>query len=395
MTGTKYLSELVDCSTFEKNKLNIIKAPTGSGKTYFALKYIPSLVNNALHQMVYLIDTINGKEQILKNYNATTEPWGWWKGIARGEIWFEPDGRVVIMTYAKFGYILENAPDIHKQFDYIICDELHSLIKFQNFSPKPNCHSIAKRGLEAAVENDSTVVIALSATPDPVKKNFKAPYIEVPIDSKELIQYEVHEVCRYSNLKELFPTLKPEDIGICYVSHISKMIQVEELARSLGFSPIAIWSISNSDHPMTEEQLSVRTSILNTFTIPPQYNLLIINSSSETSLKIKSKVDYVIVHSTNSDTQVQVRGRVNSDLVRIYLLRDGNPVNLVVPEEYLGTKLFVEDKKKLCEILNIWDERGRLCKWNTIHKLLIDHDYEIKEGRTKNLRYAVITQSPK
>lgn len=41
MRGTKYLSKLVDVGAFQKNKLNIIQAPTGSGKSYFALKYIP------------------------------------------------------------------------------------------------------------------------------------------------------------------------------------------------------------------------------------------------------------------------------------------------------------------------------------------------------------------
>ena len=34
MTGTKYLSELVDSSALQKGTLNIIKAPTGSGKTW-------------------------------------------------------------------------------------------------------------------------------------------------------------------------------------------------------------------------------------------------------------------------------------------------------------------------------------------------------------------------
>ena len=72
MKGTKYLSELVDVQIFEKSKLNIIKAPTGSGKTYFALNFIPSLAYNALYNVVYLIDTINGQEQILRNYTAVS-----------------------------------------------------------------------------------------------------------------------------------------------------------------------------------------------------------------------------------------------------------------------------------------------------------------------------------
>ena len=50
MKGTKYLSEMIDMGMMKKDKLNIIKAPTGSGKTYFALTYIPSLVHDALHK---------------------------------------------------------------------------------------------------------------------------------------------------------------------------------------------------------------------------------------------------------------------------------------------------------------------------------------------------------
>ncbi len=57
MRGTKYLSELVDTNLLKKDKLNVIYAPTGSGKTYFALTYFPQLVYNANHCIVYLIDT--------------------------------------------------------------------------------------------------------------------------------------------------------------------------------------------------------------------------------------------------------------------------------------------------------------------------------------------------
>ena len=63
MKGSRFLTELVDCSTFQKGKLNLIEAPTGCGKTYFALKHIPSLVKNPLYKVAFLIDTTNGKEQ--------------------------------------------------------------------------------------------------------------------------------------------------------------------------------------------------------------------------------------------------------------------------------------------------------------------------------------------
>lgn len=104
MRGTKYLSELVDCSTLQKGHLNVIKAPTGSGKSYFALNYIPSLTEDAIHDVVYLIDTINGKEQIVRNYNAISEYHKWSQEVEEDGMWFDPNNQVVVLTYAKFGY---------------------------------------------------------------------------------------------------------------------------------------------------------------------------------------------------------------------------------------------------------------------------------------------------
>ena len=76
------------------------------------------------------------------------------------------------------------------------------------------------------------------------------------------------------------------------------MLAIRNLALRAGLSPVCIWSIKNEAYTMTEEQLAVRDSILQEYKIPDAYNFLIINSSSETSIKIKSPVDYVIVNST-------------------------------------------------------------------------------------------------
>lgn len=148
MLGTKYLSELVKPDMLAKDKLNIIKAPTGSGKTYFALTAIPAMLHDALHKVVYLIDTINGKEQLLRNYNARPIYRGWAGEVSEEGIFFVGDERVVIITYAKFGYLLEQEPDFHTHFDYIICDELHSLIEFQYFAAQPNLHSVLREAYQ-------------------------------------------------------------------------------------------------------------------------------------------------------------------------------------------------------------------------------------------------------
>lgn len=103
--GTKYLSELIQMNLLQKNKLNIIKAPTGSGKTYFALTALPSTVEKPDRKIVYLIDTINGKQQILQNYNAKPIYSNWVSDVQDCDIeirfdddeMYETDRRVVIM----------------------------------------------------------------------------------------------------------------------------------------------------------------------------------------------------------------------------------------------------------------------------------------------------------
>ena len=392
MKGTKYLSELVDCSALQKGQLNVIKAPTGSGKTYFALNYIPSLTNDALHNVVYLIDTINGKEQIVRNYKATSEYYGWSKEVELGGMWFEPDNRVVVITYAKFGVLVEQNIEFYKNFSYIICDEIHSLLRFQNYSKKPNYHSIARQVLEQAVKQKSGIVIALTATPDTIKNQFNAPSAEIVINQEELIQYDIKQVEGYTNPITVLSKVDVGTVGLCYFSRIHQMIEFEQEAKQMGFSPVSIWSINNKDHPMNDEQLETRRSILESWTIPPQYDLLIINSSSETSLKIKSKVDYVIVHSSNPDTQVQVRGRINSDLMTLYLPVEGVS-EIVVPSEYLGKRLFQGDKQALAEALNLRNTNNRPYRWPTVKNLLIESDYSVIEARQGNLRYVVIEPS--
>ncbi len=392
MKGTKFLSELVDCSTLQKEQLNIIKAPTGSGKSYFALHHIPSLTEDAVHNVVYLIDTINGKEQIVRNYNAISEYHGWSQEVKEEGFWFDPNNKVVVITYAKFGYLFTKYTDFYKKFAYIICDELHSLLKFEKFSKQPNFHSLARIALELAVKDSPATVIALTATPDRVYEEFNAPASEILIDQNELKQYEVKETIEYSSLNSVLDQVDIGSIGLCYTSRISKMIDFENVAKGMGFSPICIWSTNNADHRMNEEQLEARRSILEDWVIPPQYDLLIINSSSETSLKIKSHVDYVIVNSSNPDTQIQVRGRINSDLQTLYLPTNDVPT-VNVPSEFLGKRLFRDEKQKLITALDLRNKNNRLCGWPTVRDTLIDNDYQITEARYNNLHYAIIEPS--
>lgn len=392
MTGSKFLSELISLDTLQKDKLNIVDSPTGSGKSYFALHTLPDTLKDAYHRIVYLIDTINGKEQILENYNATVYSRYWESEVlSDGEIDCYESQKVVIMTYAKFGLIVSQNFDFPSCFDYIICDELPSTVKFEMYDRGINTHSLAISGIESAVRNDRTIVIALTATPFLIKDRFDVPLYTVPIDKSELKRYETGKFISYNTIDSILPTLDKTKTGLCYCYHIRTMERLETEARKLGFHPISIWSIRNKDHPMNEEQLAVRESILKEFTLPSEYNLLFINASSETSLKIKSPMDYAIINSLDEDTQIQVRGRINNDLPLVYLpSQSGGVIELYVPDSFMFTWLFKKDRDRLCQSIALRNHNNRLCKWPTVRRSLEQVGYIIQSGRWNNYRYYVI-----
>ena len=318
MKGSRFLTELVDCSTFQKGKLNLIEAPTGCGKTHFALKHIPSLVKKPLYKVAFLIDTTNGKEQIMRKYHSAPATLDWQKSVETEMINFADEQHIVAMTYAKFGKMCERDASFVDKLDYIICDEIHSLILFMHIPSPDAYHKIAKLEIERVVRGGKATVIALTATPRKVHQWLRCEVNQIEVDKEQLVQFETKQTVGYNSLKTIINKVSKDEIGLCYTRQIRKMKEIEAMASAAGLSPICVWSTNNTEHPMNENQFAARKEILENSAIPPQYNLLIINSSSETSIKIESHVDYVIVDCKDEDSQVQVRGRVNSDLERLY-----------------------------------------------------------------------------
>ena len=391
MKGSRFLTELVDCSTFQKGKLNLIEAPTGCGKTYFALKHIPSLVKNPLYKVAFLIDTTNGKEQIMRKYHSAPATLDWQKSVETEMINFADEQHIVAMTYAKFGKMCKENASFVDKLDYIICDEIHNLIAFTHIPSTNNYHVLAKMAIEQVVRGSKATVIALTATPRKVHQWLQCEVKQIEIDKERLVRFETRQTVGYNNLKAVVSQVSKDEIGLCYTRQIRKMKEIEAMAAAAGLSPICVWSTNNTEHPMNENQLAARKEILENSAIPPQYNLLIINSSSETSIKIESHVDYVIVDCRDEDSQVQVRGRVNSDLERLYVPSD-KVSSLDVREDFLNRKLFDSDKEALCEDLCIYKPgKKEIYKWPWIKKRLLASGYLLQDGRENNRRYTIIT----
>lgn len=389
--GTKWLSEAVHIDEIEPRYLNIVEAPVGSGKTTWALDTLSSTVN-AKNKMLYLIDTINGREQLLQREDTICVD-RQWETHALNDIDLFGEVKIVVMTYAKFGEIVNRTPTFGNTLELIVCDEIHSLPRFSAFisthPSKAPLHKIAQTRLTKLINTTDVLVIGLSATPARAATHLNCNIRFITVD-QDVKQYETTNTTAYCSLDNFLSRLPKQKTGLMYITQVSAMKRYTKELTALGIRCIPVWSIHNTDHPMTEEQHRVQQYIINHAALPPEYDLVIINASSETSINIKSHIDYIVVHSQEEETQIQVRGRYRDDLEHLYLL-DYNAVP-IVPPEFLSKKLFTEDKAKLCEILNLRNERGNAVKWPTTKKRLGDTGYIVKEGRENNRRYVVITK---
>lgn len=139
MTGTKYLSDLITTpDVLKSGRINIIETPVSSGKTTFALATLPQWAGTP-EKVLYLIDTNNGEYHIQRNILARTVDrfsyaiWDYNEKKNWGE---QPnENRMPVMTYSGFGWELRKYKRTFHltDYDYIICDEMQHLVRYQEY----------------------------------------------------------------------------------------------------------------------------------------------------------------------------------------------------------------------------------------------------------------------
>jgi len=235
--------------------MNIIVAPCGSGKTTAAINKLAPLASSP-RKALFLIDTHNGNVR-LANEEAFTMPYQFYEYSLKNAAFPFTDGdptKIVATTYAQFGVWVRHNPQLVSYFDIIVCDEAHNIPVFPTFSPQPNFASIARDALCYIAENTDTLVVGITATPEPLEKLACKQFV-VPIDAEQLRQYENRETRSYASLPQVLEQIPNGKIGMLYVPHITQMKDCAAIAAVAGHKPICVWSLSNADHPMTEEQL--------------------------------------------------------------------------------------------------------------------------------------------
>lgn len=295
---------IINPKEFVYGKLNIIDAPCGCGKTTFVEHKLWE--ESYWGKMLYLIDTKNALEAFQhrgekREYNGCVYYRHKW---------------IVAMTYATFAALCYYNADKSLWDDedaLIVCDELQSAIRWskikndaRNGEFETNLHQYALNELHHRIKLGARV-IAITATPSSLKKEFDGEYIMTPIHGT-LKRYHVKHRYKFNNLATILPYLPGDKRGVIYTPHVTQILSICSQLNGRGIRAVGIWSLNNEQHPMGIESQRVRDSIIQNGIIPEDVQVLVINAASETGININSPVDYFVVNDSNPDTQIQAVG---------------------------------------------------------------------------------------
>lgn len=441
-----FIAEAIDYSSIDRNRLNIIRANCGAGKTTAALQAIPERLGFSPSSGLFLTPLNSLKEELLYSgkVNFTSleklrERKEKLKVAKENNSNYDRDELIdcatdedlekigekfTIMTYASFGIAVRERLLAYKDFDCIICDEVHSLLKplgmdrakFKKLHPDSSDLEIAEMmkigsNMYAAVNEISlaavigeTWVFGLTATPKPLEKinAFKGIMLEIAFVNT-IQAYDTLRIFGYTSLEEIFTKPVPANIKrLFYFPLVSQEKDAEDALKEMGRNAIALWSLSHKE-PMNEEQLKVRDYLIKTGLFPDDVQDLIINGSYELGLNIiDPEVREVYVHTGDETVREQVRGRIRHDIDEFGVydsegsrkLKDKEKARKERKEElsaiaqqlkekqtiinnYINIGLGKEEKQKLINDLEL------KIGWPTLKKALEELEYEITTKQIK------------
>lgn len=372
-----YLSEVLDVSAFCRGRSNIIVAPCHSGKTTAAAKIVEAHAQGP-ERVLYLIDTAAGKKAMINRKQAKpiTREWmrdidpSWWTG--------EPEpGKIRVMSYHQFGYELEKSRSFPMGLDLIICDEMHNLIKYMDIEKARNKEREKDGGAE-----QNCCRKAFECLCQALHNAGRVPF-ECFVYSGKVHADLTRERIYYADLPALLKTLKER--CVVYVPTLSMMDDCAEAVADGQRRICCLWSLHNP-REMSEEQRVALDYLLQHERIPEGIDVLIINAAYETSINIRNE-DFrtMVIHTSNADVQVQVRGWLRHDIDKLYLY-DKEHVHIahLFPEEYLNTPLTVSQVREIARCMNLKNEKGRVLAWPSIYKLLEKDGLSTSTVRVRN-----------
>lgn len=400
-----YVGDALVYESFKKGTINLIYANCGAGKTTAVFETIPKKLNIPCNRSLYLINTSIGREDSIirgraRSWDSFDEGWG----ENRKE-------HPVIMTYQKLGSLLKKAEISLKDYEYIVCDEIHDIIypvqiergklkkQFPQAYPweindmlKMTCFNyIAIEAISDAAKAGQQWIIGLTATPRSLEKikQFDDLINEVKF-SQTLRAYEIISSFDYIDIESILREKLPDDRKRAFFFNTIKELQkYKQILIEAGRKAEALWSPNNIQNKMDNHQYATLNTILTEYRLPDDVQDLLFNVSMNTAITIKDQtVKEFYAHSGNKDAATQARNRFRQDMEKMGTYNSEAAKNkskeekrkeelysqkIEIPEKWLNIPLDTEDKKALISELKI---KG---SWTTLKKLLEKQNYNIKD----------------
>lgn len=384
-----YLTEIVkkEQPKFEKN--NLILAPVGSGKT----SLIKQLIKN--ESVLLLVSTTSLKDKLVPEDECQRKRLGNRMYSTKSkEVYGKGDYKILVMTYFEFGSKIRRLDDFALQFPQIFCDEIHSLPHYEKISESIPL-SVALKYLISIHEGQEKFYFTatdehlrnLEEETKGILKNIKTfNYLNHP----KIKRYMPLSSYAISGIEQVRSHLKARKESFKYFNYkafafsrsIESLKRLGEIAEEEGFNPLILWSINNEDHVLTEEQIKSRNYILSTGLIPDKYDILIVNSAMQEGWDlIDPRVKLAIMNTRNETELIQATGRIRQDIdILVYRLISGKPDYILnIPTEMLDVELDKNAKEKLIDRLDIYDEKNKKLKWQSVKKILKEQGFIVQD----------------
>lgn len=417
-----YLSEAINFDSFKLGTFNLIVAPCGSGKSTAAFHTIPEYLEVEPRRSLILINTVSGADSFVMDGHG-------YYFDHNGIDWdtnFTPQyDKPTIMTYAAFGAQVKKGNLSPKEYDYLVCDEIHTLNQYIaiarakllkqypqaapweiNDMLQITCFNyIAVETVFDMIKEEKSWIFGLTATPSQLYKNdlkkLGAIVNEVQY-SQKLRAYEIFCKFEYAEIEPILRSIVPENRKrMFFFNTIKELQQYKQILIDCGRRAEALWALNpEGGNRMNEHQLTTRDFVLREHRFPNDVQDLLINKAYETAITIKDpQVKEAYVHTSNDDTRTQVIARLRQDMEyvgyynhqagkaarkKLNLKEDIDNSIRSIPMFYFNRNLYAKDKEELIQVIQFPK------KWPSLKKALIQLGHEVVDKSDGKARYSII-----
>lgn len=360
----KYVSDEIDISKIDKDKLNLIVAGCGTGKSTFALKHIRTQLKKVLNENIKPYECwfvtsraltknqqLEGDEYIkitsrlqqiqIDSLEITDEierelfiDSGWGTVKERKEKYLN---QIPVMTYNQFSYALSEL--ICKNIKLIIFDEIHAVLSDIKFN---ETMSVTKEFIKNKLndKNNSTYIVAMTATDQEINENTMQVKLNYLLDYP-IFNYKVTDklvtVPKVGDIKSILENI--DGITLIMTCSTNRMLKLKKV---LGDSAALLVSKNNDYY--NEEMIKLTEYIVDHKALPPGIRYFISTSCAREGFEFipneSFKVNNVVIYNASIVDVIQFVGRYRGNIKNLYLTLDRRiPTSNMTPAQRKQRKL--------------------------------------------------------